>query len=291
MDLDCSNAEDFVDALTDNKYRAHHQWLFRGVKNASFALVPASHRRDPPYPFRKLPATFADQISEEFHALYRFREAAYREGLTIPKWDDTREYLQQVKERLGRTSRQSALIRHWPSPYILDLLAIAQHYGTPTRLLDWTWDALTAAYFAVPIVEDDLSHPIAVWVLDTTQRVVTDFQGELVSLQDARPPQIIEIPYDVNKNARAQRGVLLNHLPASSLDPADLDQPLPAPTPFDEFLRSLKAGHALTKVTLPGSEAPALLRELHYCRVDGATLFPGYLGASRAERERMWWDK
>lgn len=253
--------------------------------------MPTSHRRNPPYPFRKLPATFADQISDEFQALYRFREAAYREGLTIPKWDDTKEYLRQVKERLGRTSRYSAHTIQWPSPFIWDLLAVAQHHGTPTRFLDWTWDALTAAYFAVPILEDDLSHTIAVWVLDTDQCVVTDFHGEQVTLKEAIPSPIVEIPYDVNKNARAQRGVLLNHLPANSLDPAELAQPLPTPTPVDEFLRSLNAGHALTKVTLPSSEAPDLLRELHYSRVDGATLFPGYLGASRAERERMWWDK
>jgi hypothetical protein len=43
-----------------------------------------------------------------------------------------------------------------------DLLAIAQHHGLPTRLLDWTYNPLVAAYFAV---EENFDSDSAVYAM------------------------------------------------------------------------------------------------------------------------------
>lgn len=47
------------------------------------------------------------------------------------------------------------------------LLAIAQHYGLPTRLLDWSFSPLVATYFAVR--DGDTDHDAAIWAADYRQ--------------------------------------------------------------------------------------------------------------------------
>jgi len=89
----------------------HHKagWIYRGVSDKTHALVPKIGR-------------------PQFHQHYSLK----------------------TEQLLLRTFKQRAIRHVSPQPTsALEWLALGQHHGLPTRLLDWSYSPLVALYFAV----------------------------------------------------------------------------------------------------------------------------------------------
>lgn len=128
------------------------------------AMVDVGRRNDLPIPL------FRGQENEEW---------LLKPGIARP------QYVQRVKQ--GTEARMLAEFKHRGIPHLesavpladADWLAIAQHHGMPTRLLDWTGSALTALWFAIrrPAVKGDDGQlkAAAVWMLAASEQdFITD---------------------------------------------------------------------------------------------------------------------
>jgi hypothetical protein len=165
--FNCKKASEFISLL-----RITHElwggqpswdWGFRGQGNAEWPLLPSAFRPGTKLSFadESVTAPCADlreQDRLEYKLIQHFLYLADRVGLSIP--GDAQHF------RLPNPGAWA----DWPPEHVLETLAIAQHHGVPTRLMDITHDPLIAAYFAADDARDpskvQQAKHLGVWAVD-----------------------------------------------------------------------------------------------------------------------------
>lgn len=225
-----------------------------------------------------------EQLQAEADAVTHFVNVCDRAALALPDDGQWLRSPELIGSFVRTTLFQSPAIK-FPHALMRSLVALAQHHGVPTRFLDWSKSALTAAYFACLKVakgEAPIDGRCAVWAIH--QDAIVEFVSSDLRLVK------VTAPFESNPNLRAQRGLfsLVECIspPAASRLP-DLDTLLRDVVPPE----GRPDVPLLYKLTLPHSQCAFLLSLLNDANVNAATIFPSYDGAVEAIREQRFYPK
>ncbi|MBI5968771.1 MAG: FRG domain-containing protein [Deltaproteobacteria bacterium] len=164
--IECQDSAELLSNLDPSstlwKPFEYGRWAFRGQADASWDLIPRAIRPNERLSFQdselRAPLDQHRQIQAEWSLLTDFIELADEIGFQLPG------DLTDVRFPWKRYETQLYGDQPWPPTNLLELAAIAQHHGVPTRLLDFTFNPLVAAYFAV--AQPTKSDHLAVWAVD-----------------------------------------------------------------------------------------------------------------------------
>ena len=290
---DFSSAVQFLDALSPRVrpwYPHPDNWVFRGQRDATWKLLPSASRAEAWKPFGRVvgglpPVRHMNdaRLQLELAAVWRFCRNADREGLLIPGFDHTWVDFPDLEQKFNDLGDVFSGKQFFPRAEWRPLFGMAQHYGIPTRLLDWSERALVAAYFAASgasVAGAGSGQQVAVWALD---------QSRLSSIASSEEQVIVvRAPLATNPNLRAQRGLFTLHGMRLQADKTEVDIPL-------NDLIGILAGKAKARdaspqpfmylYRLPAEKAPLLLQLLDQEGTSAASIYPGYTGVVDALRE------
>jgi len=209
-------------------------YIFRGQRKADWQLISSFDRQ-----YRKL--DWKKRTSIETQLLENFKTYLQRENISI-------NYSQ--------------------------IDSLAQHYGIPTRLLDWSYSPFIAAYFAFSSNRQDDREAVAIWALRKDHDIWN--QGLGVSVKDAAY-------FNENIHQRKQLGcfTILKNQEIS----------------LEGFLNSCEnngydINGALKKITIPNSEFKAALYELEAMGINAMSVYGGLEGCAQAAKDivRLQYD-
>ena len=247
---------EFLDII--QSWQGFRNWCFRGQAEARWSLRPSLERHI--------------EVSKVFHKA----------------WTRQEERIRRIFERKSHLFTVDT-----PRDDELEWLALMQHHGAPTRLLDFTWSPYVAAFFALERATEDA----AIWAVNLPLlwdiNVRQPIDGVNVEEADPRDAKAFRRYFLPNKHAFVWQG-----------DPFRMPQRVVAQS--GTFLvtshlgmtveailaRYPGKGELLVKFELPVAKLRAVaMSSLYDMNITQATLFPGLDGLARSmayEFEYSW---
>ena len=203
-------------------------------------------------------------------------------GLGNAKWDLVTSFdrIYGSRSNSARKTIENELIaafctncdRHVKSHYkfsemkMFEKMSLAQHYGVPTRLLDWSYSPFISAYFAFRYSDDySKDNCIAIWALNKEHDIWND-KG--VSIEEC-------VGLD-NEHQKRQLGCFtMLKSPAKSINSF-------VNMCFDS---GEDVTGALTKIEIPASDFKTALHELEGMNISASTIFGGFQGCAEAAHD------
>ncbi|WKT93791.1 FRG domain-containing protein [Brucella anthropi] len=229
------------------KQAGSYRNLFRGQLDESWPLIPSLYRTTPNVMGAPAKEAFDDF---EMRCLQHF----FREG---------HPYLPTLQRG-----------------YANDRI-IAQHFGVPTRLLDWSRDPLVALYFAVE--QSQALVDAAVYMLTPNATISPD----AIRLDNPQYPAIAVVPPAIDRRIPAQKSVFTIHPygdPTKPFEPLDNRQEIGA-----TYGGTDGTIQAFVKIIIPAHVTTTLRHALLNAGVDRRNLFPGLdgVGQDTATRAKL----
>ncbi len=203
---------------------------------------------------------YRGQLDSKWHLLPRIATKYNNTGKMPTSFlEDERKNFDEFK-RLGRPYIEAKVLENdW------DAIALAQHYGLHTRLLDWSQNPLVALWFAFEAEDSEVSHR-AVWQFML-------LEGDIANTSNGDPfnqkKTVAFKPSHITKRITAQMGWFTTH------------RFLTASSTFVKLNANKSYEGHLVKIQIPNSERENILKGLNLLGINRFTLFPDLDGLAK----------